>query len=978
MIFVFLLSFGLYFLCARLGLSFATISEQASPVWPATGIAIGLGTFLGAPAFLGVFAGALVANLQTGLSLAPSFLIGIGNTAEAILAVRCLMILSKKEYEFGEHARAIFAIISFVAATLVGAFVGSATLYSFSVIEASGYWSNLLTWWIGDLLGALLLFPVFYQGALYFVARVRANKFSLRHALTLLVLASASCFFVFSVESGSPFLFLVFFVLLYAVVYLESFCISVVTLLISSYATWQTIHQAGPFAGPVLNDSLMHLQMFLAGFAVTSIGLASLKQEGLFEKPKWILVFGWALSGFAFYVTYTSAVQKDELAFQSKKSLIQNTLEEKMKGIRSALEAGVGFFSASDHVSEEEWSVFGQQLRSRDRLPGLEGLGVIFSSSIKERLINAPESRYQPAKPWKFVKGLNNPLVTDHFVIKYIEPLIGNAAAQDLDISSESHRREAALKARDTGNPTISKSIKLVQDYQQRSGVLVFAPLFAKGLPISTVEERRRAHVGFIYAPIVLEKFMMAVLPQSERELLLEVFDDRSSLEPLYQENPVRWVQASVEGEGLRFFDRELMVRWGISQRFRPSAGAVASWIGLLGAVGSLLLAIALSSVQLVALRAEKLAVEMSRKHDERRRIWQALTETSPVGIIMFDASGSCTYTNPEWERLCETSRESLLGSSWRDYIHPEDREIFSETWAQLLRGVQVQLEFRLLIKGQISRHVAWRGRALFNEQEQIEGFMGTALDITRQQENQAALVTSSRLSSLGEMASGVAHEINNPLAIIQGRAHLIERVLLLDSSVDKDRILKSTQQIVATVQRIAKIVRGLRSLSRDTSEEPFEETPLDEAIGDALEMCREKFKNNGVRLEIEMSSCERIKFWGRSEQISQVMLNLLGNAFDAAQSNPDPWVRIDFAKTEHEISIFIQDSGPGVPTDIQSKIFDPFFTSKEVGKGTGLGLSISSSILKRHGGRLVLDKAQVATTFVVSLPISTSTTLVA
>lgn len=970
---IFAVSFGLYFLCARLGLSLATISEQASPVWPATGIAIGLGFFFGTPAFCGVFAGAILANLLTGLTLSPSAMIGVGNTLEALLAVRCLSFLSTKEHEFGVHARSIFSVISFVAATLMGAVIGSTTLYLFSVIEATGYGSNLLTWWIGDLLGALLLFPVLHQGSQFFKKGSRAGGISLRHALTLLILASGTCVFVFSIDSGAPFLFLVFFVLLYAIIYLQSFCVSAVTLLISTYAIWQTMHHSGPFAGPVLNDSLLHLQIFLAGFAITAIGLASLKQEGLFEKPKWILVFGWALSGVAFHFTYTAAVQKDELAFTSKTALVQTTLEEKMKDIRSALEAGVGFFSASDHVSENEWSLFAQQLRSRDRLPGLEGLGVIFSSSIKQRLGTSTENRYQPARPWKFFEGASYAAVMDHFIIKYIEPLKGNSAAQNLDIASETRRYEAALKARDSGIPTISRAINLVQDNMHRSGFLVFAPLFAKNMPISTEQERRQAHLGFVYAPIVLEKFVQAVFPESQRELAMGIFDDRDSSGPLYQEKPIRWIRTSSPGQGLQFFDRELTVQWGISKKFIPSASLVASWIGLLGAIGSLLLAIALSSVQLVALRAEKLAVEMSRKHDERRRVWQALTETSPVGIIMFDPLGSCTYTNSEWERLCETSKENLLGAGWKVFVHPEDETLFEEMWHQLLQGIAVQLEFRLLVKGQLVKYVAWRGRALFNEQEQIEGFMGTALDITTQQENQLALVTSSRLSSLGEMASGVAHEINNPLAIIQGRAYLIERTLHLDASVEKDRILKSTQQIVATVQRVAKIVRGLRSLSRDTSEEPFEIASVDEAIEDALEMCREKFKNNGVDLEVDTGGGEGIRFWGRSEQISQVVLNLLSNAFDAAQASQHPWVRIGLSKTENEVLILIQDSGPGVPAEIQSKIFDPFFTSKEVGKGTGLGLSISSSILKRHGGRLVFDRSHKQTTFIASLPIMTA-----
>lgn len=229
-------------------------------------------------------------------------------------------------------------------------------------------------------------------------------------------------------------------------------------------------------------------------------------------------------------------------------------------------------------------------------------------------------------------------------------------------------------------------------------------------------------------------------------------------------------------------------------------------------------------------------------------------------------------------------------------------------------------------------------------------------------------LVQSGKLSALGEMAGGVAHEVNTPLAIIQMSAEqLLE--LCEEDTIDRHHIVELTTNIRSTVNRIAKIIKGLRLYSRDASNDPCQKASVKILVEDTLSLCGEKFKLNGVELRISDIASD-LMLDCRATQISQVLLNLLGNAFDAVVGKKSPWIELRVQEFADRIEISVTDSGPGIPEAIRAKIFQPFFTTKEVGKGTGLGLSISSGLVTGHGGKFWVDESCANTRFVISLPL--------
>jgi signal transduction histidine kinase len=229
-------------------------------------------------------------------------------------------------------------------------------------------------------------------------------------------------------------------------------------------------------------------------------------------------------------------------------------------------------------------------------------------------------------------------------------------------------------------------------------------------------------------------------------------------------------------------------------------------------------------------------------------------------------------------------------------------------------------------------------------------------------------LVEMTRLASLGTMAGGIAHEINNPLAVIDGYAERLS-ILAKSDEINPAQYVEIAARLKAMTERMAKIVAGLRAYARDGSAAPLQLEPVAGCVEDALLLCETSIAQQGVRLEVAPVPPD-LRISARRTQVTQVILNLLGNAKDAALEQADPWVAIACAMRAGCVEIRVTDSGRGIDKATRDRMFVPFFTTKPVGRGTGLGLSISLGIMVQHGGTLVYDEKHPHTSFVLRFPI--------
>lgn len=235
--------------------------------------------------------------------------------------------------------------------------------------------------------------------------------------------------------------------------------------------------------------------------------------------------------------------------------------------------------------------------------------------------------------------------------------------------------------------------------------------------------------------------------------------------------------------------------------------------------------------------------------------------------------------------------------------------------------------------------------------------------------EQQKRLEEKSKLQALGEMAAGVAHEINNPLAIINGKVTLIQKGLATQKF--SEPVEKSLERIKVTVGRIQSIVRGLQIFSKGGDDNEFQKALLHDIVEEALANCSKKIKSSDIKVEVDLES--HLTFECRPLQISLCLQNLILNSCDAIEAQPERWIRIWARSAHNSLIIKVTDSGKGIPSEIHEKLMHPFFTTKEVGQGVGLGLSITRGLLEAHLGKIWYDPGSVNTTFVIEVPLEHS-----
>ena len=237
----------------------------------------------------------------------------------------------------------------------------------------------------------------------------------------------------------------------------------------------------------------------------------------------------------------------------------------------------------------------------------------------------------------------------------------------------------------------------------------------------------------------------------------------------------------------------------------------------------------------------------------------------------------------------------------------------------------------------------------------------------------QKQLVQSEKLASIGQLVAGIAHEINNPVnAIVNTVGPLEEAINDIDSADASARseAAKDVRDMVRVVQRGAQrtkaIVTALHNYSR-TDDESVVDFDIDRSIDDSLELLRHLLKGN-ITVDKKFGAPGRLR--GHAGQINQVFMNLLTNAAQALAGRDQARITIETSGDAEDVTVTIADNGPGIPAEVLPRIWDPFFTTKDVGEGTGLGLSIVHELVHRHGGTITADtKLGEGTTFTVKLP---------
>ena len=353
-------------------------------------------------------------------------------------------------------------------------------------------------------------------------------------------------------------------------------------------------------------------------------------------------------------------------------------------------------------------------------------------------------------------------------------------------------------------------------------------------------------------------------------------------------------------------------------------------------------------------------------KNEEQIRQLSSAVEQSPSSVVITDTDGKIIYVNPKFCRVSGYTAEEVINKNPRILNSGIQTKMFyKELWDTIIEGKEWSGEFQNRKK---NGQIYWESALISpikNSTGEITHFLAVKEDITEKKRTQASLEQSSKLAAIGELAAGVAHEINNPLTNIIGYSRILSREIGSDS-----RYAEYLEGINEDAQRAHKIIGNLLSFAREA---PLDVQPsnINELLDKVINQIDKVKSPPDITLKNHYQE-NLPEIYIDQNQIQQVFINLINNAFHSMPDGGELFITTSLDKEGDLLNIEFKDTGIGIEEEKLGKVFNPFFTTKDVGKGTGLGLSISYGIIKAHEGSISLEsEVGKGTLFTVSLPIT-------
>ncbi|HEX3142457.1 MAG TPA: PAS domain S-box protein [Pyrinomonadaceae bacterium] len=334
----------------------------------------------------------------------------------------------------------------------------------------------------------------------------------------------------------------------------------------------------------------------------------------------------------------------------------------------------------------------------------------------------------------------------------------------------------------------------------------------------------------------------------------------------------------------------------------------------------------------------------------ERQSLLQNIMESAREAIYAMDLEGNYKWCNQAMLEMTGYSLEEIIGHSFLERTHEEDREMRLERFAKAISGEAQSFETRYIASDGKVRYAAINTAPIVVDGE-TTGVLGIAHDITEQKEERDRAARADKLRALGQLASGVAHDFNNSLAAILGRAQLILR------RVKDEELLRSLGIIVTAAEDAAATVRRIQTFARKSVATELEMLDVGNLMRDAIEFTRTRWQNEalaaGIDINVTLQADPECFTLGNASELREVFVNLIVNAVDAMPNGGS--LKLCCRREDDRIKLRFADTGTGIKEEIRERIFEPFYTTKGV-HGTGLGLAVSYGIIERHGGMISVE----------------------
>ncbi len=673
-------------------------------------------------------------------------------------------------------------------------------------------------------------------------------------------------------------------------------------------------------------------------------------------------------------------------------------IEARLKAGAQILRGGVALFNAKETVSREEWRTFTRRLKIEQYLPGIQGLG--YASWIphaqREPHVQAmrgegfPDYQVRPAGERDFYSA-----------IIYIEPFDDrNQRAFGYDMFSEPVRRVAMERARDENTAALSGKVILLQetDKDVQAGVLIYVPVYRHGSPIETVTQRRAAIQGWVYSPYRMNDLIRGTLwhwdrTQEARRIFLQIYDGdgRSAGALLYDSTDNTDQASAVRAPVTRLIPVDFAGHsWTLRFTQPGGLGVLADygsvWLVLFGGTICTLLLSGLMLWRQQRIRSYRESAEAGEALRDSEGRYRAVVEYSADGILIADLNTKMfQYANPAMCLMLGYTMDEVKTLGMSDIVPKVVLpHAVAEFEAQARGEKTLASDIPLLRRDGTLFQVDINATAI-----PFEGglsMLGIFRDITERKRLEAQLRQQQKLASMGTLARGMAHEINNPIMGVMNYAELIK-----DLAVGNAPLVGWASEIHAEGQRVVRMTQSLLSFTEQQGNLAFETAMLENFVAAVVSTAGETARQQGIALSCDIPadlppvSC-------RGNQLELVVSAMLANAIEAWEGqtgngrerkivisarevviSDQPSVISDLSRRQSAeasrpntdrrspptcrgLRLTVEDNGPGIPAFIRERVFDPFFTTKDRTRHSGLGLWSGRILAQEHGGELTFE----------------------
>ena len=985
---------------------------QVTPVFPEAGLDLAAILIFGPrywPVLLACYYGT---SLWRHVAWAPSLGIATATLMRTLTAGWVFHRVSRFSKVLGEFVDLAAISLASILPTALAAGAGTPFLVLGGRFPLSQWPAVFGRWWIADALGMLAVAPL-----LIVLARLCAKgrpNWELIHLLKLAVyiaVIAAVCSFVFFRSDSSSLLFSVFGLILVAAAWLGPGAASLSAFVIAGGAIWATHVGMGPFVGGTMRENLQNLDLFVAAISLTGVAVGAFRASANLLVPGSVLLAGWALSGWLYASLDRDRANYDEARFDKMITSVETRIGSRFKTYEDVLWGAAGLLAASERISPRDWHIYVARLQLLERYPEITAVAVI--QPVRHQQLDSFIQAHRLGEWPGFEAHQYNSFAEasagspENFLVVCLEPATVAVRAIGADLTGDPVRRVAAEQARDSGRPALTASTVLGGGLAR--GVQLFVPVYREGAELNSIADRRRALMAWVSVVFRADTFFSAALAELDEELGLRVYDgERPVPGQLFfaTSAPPGRTPRSERTTHLPLGGNTWTLAWNRSPAFPYVSRTPSAWAAGCTAMLSLFLACLVLSLQSTRRRAAALAAEQTDRISQLATI----VESADAAIISTDPLRNTVLTwNRGAERIYGYSAQEMIGRSLSILV-PEDRLAELDSILERLRRGEAVNHFettRLTKAGDLI-YVLLTISPIRDSKGAVIRIASIAWDVTPIKELERQLAQAQKLESIGQLAAGIAHEINTPIQYIGDNASFLEdafRDLLslietrqnsnapLPNGAHADsfpvtsrsieegvlnylrrEVPKAIAQLIEGVNQVSRIVRAMKEFSHPGA---VDKVPVD--INRAIESTVLVSKNEW-RYVSEVTTdfdpdlphvpCVAGEF-------NQVILNLIVNAAHAISdvvsgSESKGRIHITTRRLDTGVEIRISDTGTGIPQSIRSKIFDPFFTTKPVGKGTGQGLAIAHSVIvQKHNGVLTFESEPGSgTTFIIQLPL--------